>query len=100
MPNGKQRIDAKSIKGHYAVLYGIYSATTGVSVHHAVMMYLYASVNGLVQNAVRAVPFGQNTGVQAMNELIQPVTEAAELVVDINDLMILVTMHSELNSLR
>jgi urease accessory protein len=76
----KERIDAKSIKGHYAVLYGIYSATTGVSVHHAVMMYLYASVNGLVQNAVRAVPFGQNTGVQAINELIQPVTEAAELV--------------------
>ena len=39
----KERIDAKSIKGHYAILYGIYSATTGVSVHHAVMMYLYAS---------------------------------------------------------
>ena len=76
----KERIDSKSIKGHYAILYGIYSATTGVSVHHAVMMYLFASVNGLVQNAVRAVPFGQNTGVQAMNELIGPVTEAAELV--------------------
>ena len=76
----KERIDAKAIKGHYAVLYGIYSATTGVSMHHAVMMYLYASVNGLIQNAVRAVPFGQNTGVQAINELIQPVTKAAELV--------------------
>lgn len=76
----KERIDAGTIKGHYAVLYGIYSATTGVSVHHAVMMYLYASVSGLVQNAVRAVPFGQNTGVQVVNELIQPVTEAANLV--------------------
>ena len=76
----KERIDGKEIKGHYAVLYGIYSATTGVSMHHAVMMYLYASVNGLIQNAVRAVPFGQNTGVQAMNALIQPVTKAAELV--------------------
>ena len=76
----EERIEAKSIKGHYAVLYGIYSATTGVSMHHAVMMYLFASVNGLIQNAVRAVPFGQTTGVQAMNELIEPVAKAAELV--------------------
>lgn len=74
------RIDSKEIKGHYAILYGIYSATTGVSVHHAVMTYLFATLNGLVQNAVRAVPFGQTTGVQAMHELIGPVTEAAEFV--------------------
>src|SRR5690606_32702414 len=67
-------------KGHYAILYGIYSAATGISVHHAVMTYLFASLNGLVQNAVRAVPFGQNTGVQAMHQLIGPVTEAAKLV--------------------
>lgn len=76
----KERIDAKTVKGHYAILYGIYSATTGVSAHHAVMTYLYATINGLITNAVRAVPFGQNTGVQAMNKLIGPVTEAAELV--------------------
>ncbi len=75
----KERIDAKAIKGHYAVLYGIYSATTGVSAHHAVMTYLYATLNGLITNAVRAVPFGQNTGVQAMNKLIGPVAEAAQL---------------------
>lgn len=76
----KERIDSKSIKGHYAILYGIHSAAMGVSVHHAVMTYLYASVNGLVQNAVRAVPFGQTTGVQAMYELIGLVTEAAQMV--------------------
>ena len=76
----KERMDAKQIKGHYAILYGIYSATTGVSAHHAVMTYLFASLNGLVTNAVRAVPFGQNTGVQAMHELIGHVTEAAKLV--------------------
>lgn len=76
----KERMESKEIKGHYAILYGIYSATTGVSVHHAVLTYLFASLNGLVQNAVRAVPFGQNTGVQAMYALIDRVTEAAELV--------------------
>ena len=49
------------------------------------MTYLFASVNGLVQNAVRAVPFGQNTGVQATNELIGPVTEAAKLVATLTE---------------
>ena len=44
----KERMDSKQIKGHYAILYGIYSATTGVSPHHAVMTYLFASLNGLV----------------------------------------------------
>lgn len=81
----KERIDSKIIKGHYAILYGIYSAAKGVSMHHTVMMYLYATVNGLVQNAVRAVPFGQNTGVQAMYELITPVTEAAKLVTSLGE---------------
>lgn len=76
----KARIDLQEIKGHYAILYGIYSATTGVSVRHAVMTYLFASLNGLVQNAVRAVPFGQTTGVEATYELIEQVTEAADLV--------------------
>lgn len=81
----KARIDSKEIKGHYAILYGIYSATTGVSAHHAVMTYLFASLNGLVQNAVRAVPFGQTTGVQATYELIGQVTEAAKLVATLTE---------------
>ena len=76
----KTLIDAKEIKGHYAILYGIYSATTGVSMHQAVMIYLFATLNGLVQNAVRAVPFGQTTGVEATYALIEQVTKAAELV--------------------
>ncbi|WP_342507413.1 urease accessory protein UreF [Sporosarcina sp. FSL K6-2383] len=74
------RIDSTEIKGHYAILYGIYSATTGVSVHQAVMMYLFATLNGLVQNAVRAVPFGQTTGVEVTYALIVQVTKAAQFV--------------------
>lgn len=76
----KERIDNQSIKGHYAILYGIYSAKAGMDVHYAVMTFLYATINGLITNAVRSVPFGQNTGVQAMHKLIQPITEAASLV--------------------
>lgn len=76
----KARIDDQSIKGHYAILYGIYSAVTGTSKRHAVLTFMYATLSGLIQNAVRSVPFGQNTGVQAMHKLIGPITEATELV--------------------
>lgn len=76
----KARIDSQSIKGHYAILYGIYSATLGTSRRHAVLTFMYATLSGLIQNAVRSVPFGQNTGVQAMHKLIGPITEATELV--------------------
>lgn len=76
----KERIDKQEIKGHYAILYGIYSAVTGTSKRHAVLTFMYATLSGLIQNAVRSVPFGQNTGVQAMHKLIQPITEAAVAV--------------------
>lgn len=76
----KQRIDDQEIKGHYAILYGIYSAKTGVEKHQALLTFLYATLSGLIQNAVRSVPFGQNTGVQAMHQLIASVVLATEKV--------------------
>ncbi|MGE7093601.1 urease accessory protein UreF [Lysinibacillus sp. NPDC048646] len=79
----EHKIDKEDVKGHYAVLYGIYSEALGVNVYHAVMTFMYASISGLVQNAVRAVPFGQNTGVQALNELLVHVEEAAQKVMNL-----------------
>ncbi|WP_232540536.1 urease accessory protein UreF [Lysinibacillus fusiformis] len=79
----KEKIEREEVKGHYAVLYGIYCEALGVNVFHAVMTFMYASISGLVQNAVRAVPFGQNTGVQALNELLISVEEAAQTVMSL-----------------
>ncbi|UOQ94745.1 urease accessory protein UreF [Halobacillus shinanisalinarum] len=76
----KNKFDNKVIKGHYPVLYGIYTASLDVHVEQAVLTFLYASVNGLIQNAVRAVPLGQNNGVQAMYELLSPIEEASHIV--------------------
>jgi urease accessory protein len=81
----KNRINANEIKGHYAILYGIYCAVNDVDAHYAVLSYLFSSVNGLVQNAVRAVPFGQNTGVQAMHQLAEEVVVAAGIVAGLQE---------------
>lgn len=75
-----RRIQSEEIKGHYAILYGVYTATTGVACEMAIMTYLYSSISGLIQNAVRAVPFGQNAGVQVTRTLISDVTKATALV--------------------
>lgn len=79
------RIKSNEIKGHYAISYGIYCAVSEMAVHHSVLAYLFASVNGLIQNAVRAVPFGQNTGVQAMHQLSEEVVQAANLVATLTE---------------
>ncbi|MDW0116623.1 urease accessory protein UreF [Sporosarcina thermotolerans] len=81
----KSRIGANEIKGHYAILYGIYCAVNDVDAHHTVLSYLFSSVNGLVQNAVRAVPFGQNTGVQAMHQLSEEVVTAVRIVANLKE---------------
>lgn len=81
----KERVQKNAIKGHYPILYAIYCAVSNVKMEHAVMTYLFSSLNGLITNAVRAVPFGQNTGVQAMYELIDSVMEATTTVISLSE---------------
>ncbi|WP_245628070.1 urease accessory protein UreF [Shouchella shacheensis] len=78
----KTKFDHQEVKGHYAVLYGIYTAGLSISIEKAVLTFLYASLNGLIQNAVRAVPLGQNSGVQALYELLAPIEQATNSVMD------------------
>ncbi|WP_257350385.1 urease accessory protein UreF [Pseudalkalibacillus decolorationis] len=82
MKEWKSRFDDKEIKGHYAVLYGIYTASHGIDKEKTVSRFLYASINGLIQNAVRAVPLGQNSGVQALYELLSLIEEAGNCVMN------------------
>ncbi|MHA6261004.1 urease accessory protein UreF [Sporosarcina sp. CAU 1771] len=72
-------------KGHYAVVFGIYCALNEVDCNQAVTMYLYSTINGLIQNAVRAVPFGQNTGVQVLHELLGSIVDTAKIVYSLTE---------------
>lgn len=77
----KEKIDHEPhTRGHYAILYGIYTALLDVDVDRAVLTFLYSSINGIIQNAVRGVPLGQHNGVQAMYALLGDVETAAKLV--------------------
>lgn len=76
------KLKNKEIKGHYSVVYGIYTAMLGVNVQTAIETYLYSSISGLVQNAVRAVPLGQMAGVQTTFSLLPIIQETARKVMN------------------
>ncbi|AXF57980.1 urease accessory protein UreF [Salicibibacter kimchii] len=78
----KRRFDDQQLKGHHAILYGIYTAHLDIDIQKAVLTFLYSSVNGLIQNAVRAVPLGQHNGVQAMYEMLPSIKETTNRVMN------------------
>ncbi|WP_422659299.1 urease accessory protein UreF [Paenibacillus sp. EC2-1] len=83
-----EQLKSKKIKGHYPVIYGIYTATLGVDLKMAVETFLYSSITALVQNAVRAVPLGQMSGVKTTFSLLPVIQETARRVMtlDLDDL--------------
>ena len=73
----KKKLDKKEVKGHYPIIYGLYASGLNIDHKTTVLTFLYASISALVQNAVRAIPLGQNSGVQAIYELLAPIEKAA-----------------------
>lgn len=75
-----EQLQSKKIKGHYPVVYGIYTAMLGVEARMSVETFLYSSITALVQNAVRAVPLGQMSGVKTTYTLLPVIQETAQQV--------------------
>lgn len=77
-----EKFDQKKVKGHFAIIYGIYTAVIGVDAKMSLETFLYSSVTALVLNAVRAVPVGQMSGVRTVHSLLPLIEEVAEEVMD------------------
>ncbi|WP_438312974.1 urease accessory protein UreF [Sporosarcina sp. FA9] len=78
-----EKFKNKEVRGHYSVVYGIYTAMLGVDVQMSVETFIYSSISSLIQNAVRAVPFGQTSGVKTTFSLLPVIQETARLVMDL-----------------
>ncbi|MDQ0174893.1 urease accessory protein UreF [Bacillus chungangensis] len=78
----KQKLDAKEVKGHYPLIYGLYASGLNIDQKTMILTFLYASISAIVQNAVRAIPLGQNSGVQAIYELLSSIEKAAGVVMN------------------
>lgn len=75
-----EKFKSKEIKGHYPVVYGIYTAMLGVDAKISLETFLYSSITSLIQNGVRAIPLGQNSGVQTIFSLLPVIQETASRV--------------------
>lgn len=78
------KLKTRDIKGHYPVAYGIYTAMIGVDAGRSLETFLYSSITALIQNAVRAVPLGQMSGVKTTFSLLPVIQETAGQVMGSN----------------
>jgi urease accessory protein len=73
-------------EGHQPLAFAVVARSLGVPLQEALPAYLFATVTSLTQNAVRAVPLGQNAGQRllgtAANDVAAAVQRIGELMPD------------------
>lgn len=70
----------EDLKGHYAMMYGMYTATIHISREMAILSFLHSSLSALVHNGVRAIPLGQRDGVYIIHQLQTEIEQAAKKI--------------------
>ena len=66
--------------GHQPLAFAVVARSLGVPVAEALAAYLFAAVTSLTQNAVRAIPLGQNAGQRLLRKAADDVAAAVERV--------------------
>lgn len=66
--------------GHQPLAFAVVARSLGVPLAEALAAYLFAAVTSLTQNAVRAIPLGQNAGQRLLRQAADGVAAAVERV--------------------
>ncbi|MCD5342875.1 urease accessory protein UreF [Arthrobacter sp. AK04] len=66
--------------GHQPLAFAVVARSVGVPLPEALAAYLFAAVTSLTQNAVRAIPLGQNAGQRLLRHAADGVAAAIERV--------------------
>ncbi|MBT8160460.1 MULTISPECIES: urease accessory protein UreF [Arthrobacter] len=66
--------------GHQPLAFAVVARSLGVPLEEALAAYLFAAVTSLTQNAVRAIPLGQNAGQRVLRQAHDGVAAAVEHV--------------------
>ena len=81
----RERIQQKQSFGHPALVFTMVGHHLGVPNSTTTLYYLYSTVLGLVQNAVRAIPLGQTAGQKIIKEFQGALTEATEKIMSLGE---------------
>lgn len=66
--------------GHQPLAFAVVARSLGVPLHEALAAYLFAAATTLTQNAVRAIPLGQNAGQRVLRKAHDDVAAAIEAI--------------------
>ena len=66
--------------GHQPLAFAVVARSLGVPLPEALGAYLFATVTSLTQNAVRAIPLGQNAGQRLLRQAADDVAAAVERI--------------------
>jgi urease accessory protein len=66
--------------GHQPLAFAVVARSLGVPLPEALAAYLFAAVTSLTQNAVRAIPLGQNAGQRLLRKAADGVAAAVEQI--------------------
>jgi urease accessory protein len=66
--------------GHQPLAFAVVARSLGVPLAEALAAYLFAAVTSLTQNAVRAIPLGQNAGQRLLGRAADDVAAAVERI--------------------
>ncbi|GAA4113978.1 urease accessory protein UreF [Enteractinococcus coprophilus] len=78
-------IDNGVCHGHPAVMFALAAAAVGVSVYEATTAYLMQLATSLNQNAIRAIPLGQNAGQRVLTELRDIIPQLVEVIFSLDE---------------
>ncbi len=80
-----KRIKAKQSFGHPAIVFTMVAHDLEVSKTETILFYLYSVVSSLVQNAVRAIPFGQTAGQKIIHDFQSDLVMSTEKIQQLDE---------------
>lgn len=81
----RERIGKKESFGHPAVVFTIAGHQLQVDKETTILYYLYSTMIGLVQNAVRAIPLGQTTGQKIVYQFQKDLQRARDKIMNLDE---------------
>lgn len=81
----RNRIRDKKSFGHPAVVFTIAGQQLQVEKETTILYYLYSTMIGLVQNAVRAIPLGQTAGQKIVYEFQKDLKEVTDKIMKLDE---------------
>jgi len=81
----RQQIRDKRAFGHPAVVFTIAGYQLQVEKETTILYYLYSTIIGLVQNAVRAIPLGQTDGQQIVYQFQKDLQQVTNKIIHLDE---------------